>query len=87
MRMTQEEINKAVDSVMELRPEPQKRHEATRDPSLLKRMDDLQFQREMEAIMLDENLHTSAFFFTNTDASKGGKKNLTFNPYMGLDKK
>lgn len=85
--MTDEELTKAVEGVMALRPEPSKRHETTRDPSLLKRMDALQFQREMEAIMRDENPHTSAFFFTNTDASKGGKKNLTFNPYLGLDKK
>lgn len=69
MSMTQEEINKAVDGVMELRP------------AVTQRMSDLQFQQEMAAIMENEPVVGSAFYFRNNDESKGGRKNLSFNPY------
>ncbi|EPF4179741.1 hypothetical protein [Vibrio cholerae] len=39
------------------------------------------------AIMNDEPVNTSAFFFRNSEPSKGGQKNDTFNPYRGLAKK
>ncbi|MBY8010474.1 hypothetical protein KW471_19600 [Vibrio fluvialis] len=84
MSMTQEEINKAVDGVIELRPVGTRLPKAQpKNPTVTQRMSDLQFQQEMAAIMENEPVVGSAFYFRNHDESKGGRKNLSFNPYHG----
>ncbi|MCA3991406.1 hypothetical protein [Vibrio vulnificus] len=86
--MSQEEIQKSVEGVMALRPAGTKpRTTEPKRPSQLKRMSDAQFQQELAAIMRDEECATSVNFFSNSDASKGGRKNLKFNPYVGQGKK
>ncbi|MDW2321285.1 hypothetical protein R7127_13465 [Vibrio sp. 1159] len=84
MSMTQEEINRAVDGVMELRPTGTRLpKEQPKDSTVTQRMSDVQFQQELAAIMKDETLVGSAFYFRNQDVSKGGRKNLNFNRYPG----
>ncbi|EGR2081278.1 hypothetical protein [Vibrio cholerae] len=85
--MTFEEKCKAVEAVLALRPKASANQREKNNPDTLKRMSDLQFQRELMAIMNDEPVNTSAFFFRNSEPSKGGQKNDTFNPYRGLAKK
>ncbi|MGY2573722.1 hypothetical protein [Vibrio sp. C8] len=77
--MTEEEIAKAVQGVMELRPTaPRSNHEPTKSLSVMKRMSDVQFQQELQAIMKDEPAIGSAFYFTNLDPNKA-RKNMKFN--------
>ncbi|HCG7649472.1 TPA: hypothetical protein NJ443_003700 [Vibrio parahaemolyticus] len=84
MSMTQEEINKAVDGVMELRPAGTRLpKDHPKDSSVTQRMSDVQFQQELAAIMENEPALGSAFYFRNQDVSKGGRKNLNFNRYPG----
>lgn len=84
MSMTQEEINKAVDGVMELRPVgAHLPKEQPKDSTVTQRMSDVQFQQELAAIMANEPALGSAFYFRNQDVSKGGRKNLNFNRYPG----
>ncbi|ELV8603626.1 hypothetical protein QNE25_002445 [Vibrio vulnificus] len=86
--MSQKEIQKAVEGVMALRPAGTKPHTTEpKRPSQLKRMSDAQFQQEIAAIMRDEVRATSVNFFSNSDASKGGRKNLKFNLYVERRKK
>ena len=85
--MDQEEIQKATARVMALRPESKKLRKAEpRSTCQLKRMNRLQLQQEIDAIMQDEIPNASAFFFRNNDASKGGRKNIKFNPYVSKSK-
>lgn len=82
MSMTQEEINKAVNGVMELRPAGTRLpKDQPKDSIITQRMSDVQFQQELAAIMENEPALGSAFYFRNQDASKGGRKNLNFNRY------
>ncbi|MFG0473743.1 hypothetical protein [Vibrio sp. YQ_10] len=82
MSMTQEEINKAVDGVMELRPAGTRLpKDQPKDSTITQRMSDAQFQQELAAIMENEPALGSAFYFRNQDVSKGGRKNLNFNRY------
>ena len=84
MNMTQEEINRAVDGVMELRPAGTRLlREQPKDSTVTQRMSDVQFQQEIAAIMENEPALGSAFYFRNHDVSKGGRKNLNFNRYPG----
>ncbi|MFZ6039730.1 hypothetical protein ACOV11_04385 [Vibrio natriegens] len=84
MSMTQEEINRAVDGVMELRPAGTRLpKEQSKDSTITQRMSDVQFQQELAAIMENEPALGSAFYFRNQDVSKGGRKNLNFNRYPG----
>ncbi|MDW2310593.1 hypothetical protein [Vibrio sp. 1075] len=84
MSMTQEEINKAVDGVMELRPAGTRLpKDQPKDSIITQRMSDVQFQQELAAIMENEPALGSAFYFRNQDVSKGGRKNLNFNRYPG----
>ncbi|WP_158138694.1 hypothetical protein [Vibrio metschnikovii] len=81
------DIQKAVEGVMALRPGPslanQRSNRDTRKAEALKRISDLEFQNEMKAIMEGDQSSKSLFFFSNTDASKGGRKNASFNMYAG----
>ncbi|HCM0844930.1 TPA: hypothetical protein N2782_002936 [Vibrio parahaemolyticus] len=84
MSMTQEEINRAVDGVMELRPAgTHLPKEQPNNSAVKQRMSDVQFQQELAAIMENEPALGSAFYFRNHDVSKGGRKNLNFNRYPG----
>ncbi|ENK2915727.1 hypothetical protein [Vibrio alginolyticus] len=84
MSMTQEEINRAVDGVMELRPIGTRLpKEQPKDSAVKQRMNDVQFQKELAAIMENEPVLGSAFYFCNQDITKGGRKNLNFNRYPG----
>ncbi|MCG3727294.1 hypothetical protein [Vibrio cincinnatiensis] len=86
--MSQEQIQKAVEGIMALRPVGTKpRTTEPKRPNQLKRISDMQFQQELAAIMRDEECATSVYFFNNSDASKGGRKNINFNPYVGQGKK
>ncbi|MCU8175834.1 hypothetical protein M2H29_13345 [Vibrio vulnificus] len=86
--MSQEEIQKAVEGVMALRPAGTKpRTTEPKRPSQLKRMSDAQFQQELAAIMRDEECATSVNFFNNHDVTKAGRKNLNFNLYVERGKK
>ncbi|PNH99268.1 hypothetical protein [Vibrio diazotrophicus] len=81
MSMTQEEINKATDDVMELRPTGTRSpKEPPKNPTVTQRMSDIQFQKEMAAIMENEPVVGSAFYFRNMDAGKA-RKNMKFTPY------
>lgn len=81
------DIQKAVEGVMALLPSPslvsQRSNRDTRKTETLKRISDLEFQNEMKAIMEGDQSSKSLFFFSNTDASKGGRKNASFNMYAG----
>lgn len=46
-------------------------------------MNDVQFEQELAAIMENEPVLGSAFYFCNQDVTKGGRKNLNFNRYPG----
>ncbi len=84
MSMTQEEINRAVDGVMELRPTGTRLpKEKPKDSAVKQRMNDVQFEQELAAIMENEPVLGSAFYFCNQDVTKGGRKNLNFNRYPG----
>ncbi|HHF2936980.1 TPA: hypothetical protein ACPJ0F_001049 [Vibrio diabolicus] len=84
MSMTQEEINRAVDGVMELRPIGTRLPKEQPNNSAVKqRMSDVQFQKELAAIMENKPVLGSAFYFCNQDVTKGGRKNLNFNRYPG----
>lgn len=81
------DIQKSVEGVMALRPAPslanQRSNRDTRKTETLKRISDLEFQNEIKAIMEGDQSSKSLFFFSNTDASKGGRKNASFNMYAG----
>ncbi|MDW6016744.1 hypothetical protein SBW85_03045 [Vibrio plantisponsor] len=85
--MTIEEKMKAVEGVMALRPASSKLSRENKNPETMKRMSDLEFQREMNAIMNDEAPKASAYFFRNSEPQKGGSKNSSFNSYAGADKR
>ncbi len=85
--MTTEEKMKAVEGVMALRPASSKFSRENKNPETMRRMNDLEFRREVEAIMNDEAPNTSAFFFRNSEPQKGGSKNTSFNSYAGADKR
>lgn len=85
--MTTEEKMKALEGVMELRPTSRERNKEHKNPATMKRMSDLEFRREMQAIMNDEAPNTSAFFFSTSEPQKGGSKNSSFNAYAGTDKR
>ncbi len=80
--MTTEEKMKAVEGVMALRPASRKLSHENKNPETMKRMSDLEFQREMTAIMNDEAPTASAYFFRNSEPQKGGSKNSSFNSYL-----
>lgn len=79
------DIQKTVEGVMALRPSPPNTtsQRDAKKAETLKRLSDLEFQKEMESIMQGDLPNQSAYFFNNHDASKGGRKNLSFNPYRG----
>ncbi len=84
MSMTQKEISRAVEGVMELRPAgAHLPKDQPKDSTITQRMSDVQFQQEIAAIMENEPVLGSAFYFHNQDQSKGGRKNLNFNQYRG----
>lgn len=86
--MDHDEIQKAVEGVMALRPKnsihPQLKK---RSPDVVRRLNEIEFQQEMAAIADGELNGSSAYFFRNRHAPKSSKKNQHFNPYSGLTKK
>ncbi|PNH99572.1 hypothetical protein [Vibrio diazotrophicus] len=85
--MTKQEKMKAVEGVMALRPASSKLSRENKNPETMRRMSDLEFRREVEAIMNDEAPTASAYFFRNSEPQKGGSKNSSFNSYAGADKR
>lgn len=85
--MTTEEKMKAVEGVMALRQASGKFSRENKNPETMRRINDLEFRREMEAIMNDEAQNTSVFFFRNSEPQKGGSENTSFNSYAGADKR
>ncbi|EOA6544901.1 TPA: hypothetical protein ACGU7E_003779 [Vibrio vulnificus] len=86
--MSQEEILKAVEGVMALRPAGARpRTTEPKNPHQHKRMSDMRFQQELATIMRDEEYATSVYFFNNHDVTKAGRKNLNFNLYVERGKK
>ncbi|HGS4994557.1 TPA: hypothetical protein ACMDP7_001708 [Vibrio cholerae] len=82
------DIQKAVDGVMALRP-TERSNSQSRQPrdkrrtETLKRMNDRQFQKEIEMIMNGEIPDYGAFFFTNNEPGMKRRKNPNFNQYRG----
>ncbi|GHW54598.1 hypothetical protein [Vibrio cholerae] len=81
-------IQKAVDGVMALRPTESSNSQSRqkrdkRRAETLKRMNDRQFQKEMEMIMNGEIPDYGAFFFTNNEPGMKRRKNANFNQYLG----
>lgn len=82
------DIQKAVDGVMALRP-TESSNSQSRQPrdkrraETLKRMNDRQFQKEMEMIMNGEIPDYGAFFFNNNEPGMKRRKNANFNQYRG----
>jgi hypothetical protein len=82
--MSANDIHNAVDGIMALRPERAvTKREPRKSSTTASRMTDVQFQLEIAAIMKDEQIEGSAYFFSNTEPQKCGNKNLSFNPYRG----
>ncbi|WP_331438387.1 hypothetical protein [Vibrio mytili] len=80
--MTQEEINKAVSGIMELRPTGGRHPKyKPKDAAVVRRMSEAQFKKELEDIMQDQGVKNSVYFFKNNDSSKKGRKNIIFNRY------
>lgn len=76
------DIQKAVDGVMALRPTESSTRDKRRAETL-KRMNDRQFQKEMEMIMNGEIPDYGAFFFNNNEPGMKRRKNANFNQYLG----
>lgn len=83
-----DDIQKAVEGVMALRPSgpvlSNRTKQQTRRAEVVKRLSDLEFQKEIEMIMNGEIPDYGAHFFENIDQSKGpkaDKKSASFNPY------
>ncbi|HFQ5056280.1 TPA: hypothetical protein ACGU7J_001662 [Vibrio vulnificus] len=83
-----DDIQKAVEGVMALRPSgpvsSNRTKQQIRKAEVVKKLSDLEFQREIEMIMNGEIPDYGAHFFTNIDQSRGpraDKKNAAFNTY------
>ncbi|GIB16240.1 hypothetical protein [Vibrio cholerae] len=83
-----DDIQAAINGVMELRPSVSSSSSRSKDRQstscLLERRRDIDFKREIESIENGELSSAGAYFFSNSDKSKGGSKNPSFNPYHGL---
>ncbi|MBF4376192.1 hypothetical protein [Vibrio anguillarum] len=76
-------IKKAVDGVMSLRPAAisSRYVRDVKKAEVMKRMSDLQFQKEMQSIMDGDIPSKSIYFFDNIDPNKAYVKNIQFNAY------
>ncbi|WGY45065.1 hypothetical protein [Vibrio sp. ABG19] len=83
--MNQDDIKTAVEGVMSLRPKgkPSRTLDNAKRAATLQRMSELEFQKELEMIMNGEIPDYGAYFFKKFDPTKGGSKNVRFNPYSG----
>lgn len=76
-------IKKAVEGVMALRPATTSSRDVrdSKKSEVMKRMSDLQFQKEMQSIMDGDMPSKSIYFFDNIDPNKAYVKNIQFNAY------
>lgn len=88
--MEQLEVKNVASSIMALRPqpvaskrEPSRTKEQAKRREVIKKISDLEFEREIKMIMEGEIPDYSAFFFKSHQPVKGKNKNDTFNPYYG----